>query len=120
LVNDGHSADAMCPHVLYCLEDALVLTDHNYFAADQITCSDCGRIELRRDHTDNDVSVGNQTYRNALSLGFINYHQVAHMIPAHQLSCFEYASGSIADDYFSNADFSDRHNPLPVVSVSLS
>jgi hypothetical protein len=31
------------------------------------------------------------------------------MIPAHQLSRFEHASGSIADDYFANADFSDRH-----------
>jgi hypothetical protein len=35
------------------------------------------------------------------------------MIPAHQLSCFEHANGSIADDYFADADFSNRHIALP-------
>jgi hypothetical protein len=67
LVNDGHSADAMCAHVLYGLEDALVLTDYNYFAADQITRSDCGGVKLRRDYANNDIPVGNQTHRDAFS-----------------------------------------------------
>jgi hypothetical protein len=55
LVNDGHSADAMCPHLLYRFEDSLILTDHGYFAADQITRGDRGGIELRCDHANNDI-----------------------------------------------------------------
>lgn len=79
--------------------------------ASLLATGDGGGIELQCSHAYDDISVGDQAHWNTFSSRLL-------MKPAHQLSRLQHCSGSVADDHFPNADFSDWHIVPPAQSQS--